>query len=542
MKNKENLFKWLGLLVSSMALAIIIIDTTVLNVSLQEIIKDLKTDLQTMQWIITIYSLVLAALTITGGRLGDLFGRKKMFVFGAALFGVGSFIASISTSAGMLLVGWSLVEGIGAALMLPATASLVVSNFQGKERAIAFGVWGGIAGAASAFGPLLGGWLTSNVSWHWAFRINVVIVLLVLVGSVVIKESFDRKEAHTLDVFGAILSSLSMTAIVYGIIESTTYGWFYAKKLWSIANVEVSFGGLSITAVSILIGLFFLLAFLLWEKRIKKQGRTPLISLSIFRNKQFVAGILVTSIMALGQAGIIFSIPVFLQSVVGLNAFETGKSLLPLSLSTLVVAPLSGVLRKKIATRDLIQFGLLFSIFGIFVLRNQISATTTPSDFIAGLLLLGIGMGLTSSQIANVTLSAVDPNIAGEASGINNTTRQLGSSFGSALIGAVFLGTITLTFLNGVKTAADIPDQFRGAIVEQIETSGVNYSSFNSKENSNSPFASKLKTISQVAISEASKKVLVMTLAFNSIALITTGLLPREMSEKRDKVSGISVH
>lgn len=532
----SSLRKWLGLLVTSFALAIIIIDTTVLNVSLRDIMRDLNTDLQMMQWIITVYSLVLAALTITGGRLGDLFGRKRMFVLGAFLFGVGSFIASISTSPAMLLFGWSIVEGIGAALMMPATASMLVATFHDKERAIAFGVWGGVAGAASAFGPLFGGYLTSNYSWHWAFRINVGIVLLVMIGSVLIKESIDKKEAHTLDIMGSILSALSMAAIVYGIVESSTHGWWEAKKIWTIGEFAINFGKYSITPVAIGLGLALLILFIFWEYYVKARGKTPLVSLRIFKNRQFVAGILVTSLMALGQAGIIFALPVYFQTVRTLSAFETGKMLLPLSLSLLVVAPLSGLLRKKVKTRDLIQAGLLISVVGVYLISRTLSITANPADFWLGLVVLGVGMGLTSSQIANVTLSAVDPNIAGEASGINNTTRQLGSSLGSALIGAVFIATIAASVTTGIYGSKVIPVQLKNTLTEQLETKNVGQSDISSQSAfANQAVGAELMVIKNQATVDGSKKGLLYTMYFTFAGLAVSFLLPREMRERDGK-------
>src|SRR5258706_2987479 len=180
-KAELSRFQKIGtLVILSLALAIIIIDSSVLNVSISKLIQDLNTDIQSIQWVISSYSLVIAALTITGGRLGDLFGRKKMFMAGAVIFAIGSLISSLSPNIGTLLFGWSIIEGIGAALMMPATASLLVTTFKGRERAMAFGIWGGIAAAASAFGPIVGGYLTTYVSWHWAFRINVFIVILLL--------------------------------------------------------------------------------------------------------------------------------------------------------------------------------------------------------------------------------------------------------------------------------------------------------------------------------------------------------------------------
>ncbi|MCC7304332.1 MFS transporter [bacterium] len=538
-EKKNTLRKWLGLVVTSMALAIIIIDTTVLNVSLRDIMRDLGTDLQTMQWVITIYSLVLAALTITGGRLGDLFGRKRMFMLGALLFGIGSFIASISINANMLLFGWSIVEGIGAALMMPATASMVISTFQGKERAIAFGVWGGVAGAASAFGPLLGGYLTATVSWHWAFRINVLVVALVLLGSVVITESIDKKERHTLDIVGSLLSALSMAMIVFGIVESSTYGWWIAKKDWII-----SFGELSITPVAIFVGMVLLALFIIWERRMMAERKTPLVSLDIFKNKQFVAGILVTSILSLGQAGIIFALPVFFQSVRSLDAFKTGQSLLPMSISILVIAPLSGLLRKRVATRDLVQIGLLTSALGAYLVYSNLDVSANPSDFTWALVALGAGMGLTMSQISNVTLSAIDPNMAGEASGINNTIRQLGSSLGSALIGAVFLATISTTMITRINSSEIIPAAMKPVVIQQVETNN-GQSLFGGSAEKNPVFTAvitEVVSIKNKSTVDGGKKSLLYTVAFTLGSVLVSFILPREMKEKSGSVTHVATH
>ena len=209
---KTGFLKWLPMIILSAALMIIIIDTTVLNVSIRNIVTDIGTNIQGIQWVITGYALTLAALTITGGRLGDLFGRKKMFMLGAVIFAIGSFITSISHSLGMILAGEAVIEGIGAALMMPATASLLVSNYKGRDRAIAFGIWGGIAGAASAIGPVLGGYLTTNFSWRWAFRLNIFVAFVLLIGSLFIAESLDRAEERKLDFGGVLLSAGGLLA------------------------------------------------------------------------------------------------------------------------------------------------------------------------------------------------------------------------------------------------------------------------------------------------------------------------------------------
>ena len=465
----ESFFhKWGSLLVLSLALAIILIDATLLNVSLKAIIGDLHTDIQKVQWVITAYSLTLAALTITGGRLGDLFGRKRMFMFGAVLFGVGSFIASISTSVPMLIVGESIVEGIGAALMMPATASLLVSKFRGRDRAIAFGVWGGVAGASTAIGPLLGGWLTTNFSWRWGFRINLFVVAVLLIGSVLIDECFDVEEKPTLDILGVLLSSLGLFSLVFGVIESSTYGWWKATAPFSEFGLSWQLGGYSITPIAIAVGLVLLAAFLLWERHVERAGRTPLVSLELFSNRQFMSGALTTGVIAMGQAGLIFSIPVFLQAVRGADAFHAGLALVPSSIAAFFAAPAAAFLTHRIPAKRLIQFGLLLNVISYALLRQTLNVNSTPADLIVGLVIQGTGLGIVLAQINNLTLSAVSVQQAGEASGVNNTFRQLGSTLGTAVIGALLISTIGAGLVTGLQASAAIPAQYKAQITSLV--------------------------------------------------------------------------
>lgn len=467
--------KWGVLVVLSLALAVIILDTTILNVALSAIIRDLKTDIQSIQWVITAYSLIMAALTITGGRLGDIFGRKKMFMFGALLFAVGSFIASISTSVPMLISGESIIEGIGAALMMPATASLLMANFQGRERVIAFGVWGGIAGAAAALGPILGGYLTTHYDWRWGFRVNLFVVTALLIGSMIIPESHDTQEKPELDLLGVGLSASGLLSLVFGIIEASRYGWWHAKEIFTVRAHEFAMPwGLSVVPFFMLLGLLILAVFVWWENRREAADHTPLVSMKLFQNRQFTSGILTTSVMSLGQTGLIFALPVFLQSVRGLNAFDTGLALLPMSLALLIVAPLSAAVSKKISAKFLISFGLILNVFAYVVLYRTLGVDTTRVDLIPGLALFGVGMGLVMSQINNLTLSAVSVQQAGEASGVNNTLRQVGSTLGSAIIGTILIGTLGTSLGDGVRASTIIPDAMKPTLVQAVSNQSSN--------------------------------------------------------------------
>lgn len=475
--NVSGLRKWAPLIVLSLALAIIVLDTTILNVSLRTIIGDLHTDIQSIQWVITAYSLMLAAFTITGGRLGDLFGRKRMFVVGAIIFAVGSFITSISKSVGVMILGEAIIEGIGATLMLPATASLLVSNYKGRDRQIGFGVWGGIAAASAAFGPVFGGWLTTAYSWRWAFRINVVVAAILVVSSVVIKEYMDREHKPSIDFVGVILSALGMLSMVFGFIKAEDYGWWKSKQDLVIASHAYHLGGISATPIFVAIGLVILTLFMVWEFRVQKSGKTPLVSPKIFKNTQFSIGAAIMAIIMLGLAGISFTLPVFFQAVKSLDALHTGLAMLPMSLTLLVSAPLSAYLAKYLSPKILIQAGLVLTAIGFFVLSRTFNADGSQWHIMPGLIIFGLGMGSIFSQGNNITLSAVPVQESGEASGISNTLRQLGSTLGSAILGAVLISTISTHMATGINASQIIPENAKAAINNSLvkESSNIEF-------------------------------------------------------------------
>ncbi len=546
---KESFFKkWGPVFVLSLALAIILIDATLLNVSLGVIIKSLKTDIQSLQWVITAYSLTIAALTITGGRLGDLFGRKKMFIIGAALFAVGSFIASISTNVGMMIIGESIIEGIGAALMMPATASILVSKYKGRDRGIAFGIWGGVAGAATAVGPLLGGYLTTKFEWQWGFRINVVIALILIIGSVVIKEYREKVEKPSLDFVGVILSSTGMLALVYGIIEASTYGWWLAKTPFIAFGQTYGLWGYSITPFAIFIGALILSLFMMWEKRIERLGKTPLVSLHLFSNKQYVSSVTTTALFSLVQAGLIFSVPVFLQAVRGATPFETGLAMLPLSIMAFITAPIAGYLSHKIPPKVLVQIGLASFLVGYGVLYLVLNVNTVASDMVIPFGIMGLGMGMMMSSISNLALSAVSPEQSGEASGVNNTLRQIGSTLGTAVIGAVMLTTVSTSLTAGINSSTVIPSGLKQTIskVASAQTSNVEFGSGVQLPTS---MPAEIKTeintkIKPVAITDGNKQSLAYAISFGIVALISTIWLPsgthvefeKNLADKKSKI------
>jgi len=456
--------KWFPLTVLSLALCIIIIDTTLLNVSITVLEKELHTTLEGIQWVIAAYTLTLASLLITGGRLGDIFGRKKMFILGACVFALGSLLASLSNNLSTMIIGESIIEGIGAAMMMPATTSLILSNYHGHDRAIAFGMWGGIAAAAGAIGPILGGFLTTFYSWRWGFRINIVVALFLVIGSRWIKEASAPVKQRKLDVLGVFLSALGMFTLVFSIIKASDYGWIFAKK--SIPYWQNIAGPISIIPLTLTLGISIILLFI-WVQwnREHVQKKVPLISLKMFTIPSFSLGLLVTLLMGLVQAIVIFAIPVFLQSVCKLNAMATGLALLPLPLAIFFMSSLSGFLTTRYRPKTIVSTGLALCAAGLFLLGFSFTATALPHDFWVALSVYGVGAGMVMAQINTILLSAVPASVSGEASGINSTTRQVGSSFGFAIVGSIILTVFSYSFTKDIENNTSIPSYFVSSIL-----------------------------------------------------------------------------
>ncbi len=521
--------KWLPLTVMGLAVLIIVIDTTLLNVSLGTIIRELHTNIQSMQWVIAAYALTLAALTIVGGRLGDLFGRKKMFMLGATIFAIGSFIASASHSVGYLLAGESIIEGIGAALMMPASASLLITTYRNRERALALGLWGAMAAAGSAIGPILGGYLTTHYSWRWGFRINVGIALLLIAGSVIINESKDTRHKISLDWVGVFLSSGGLLAGVFAIIEGGSYGW------WKHMSGP-TFGGLSAIPLAFMLSVGLLCLFVWWEDFVLKRGRRPLVDMKIFANKQFTSGSLTLASQVIGMTGIIFAMPVFLQGVRGLDALHTGYALLPMSIALLIMAPLGGFLSGKIGTpKHIVQVGLITTLFGIIVLRYSLSISTTVSDLILPLSFYGAGMGLCFSQLTNITLSSVPVEEVGEASGLNNTIRQVASSLGAAIIGTVLLTGLANNLKSSVSTSPVLPADMRVHISQEVaaQSSAVEFGvPIHSSAQLTAEQRTEIKKLSNQSTVDANRNVFLVAMLSPLLAFVFSTQLPKDKSVK----------
>jgi hypothetical protein len=355
------------------------------------------------------------------------------------------------------------------------------------------------------------------------------VAIVLLLGSLIIAESRDRSEKRELDFAGVFLSAFGLLAFVYGVIESATYGWWHAKQAFSFFGHTLPFG-LSPTPYGLLVGVLLLAAFCWWQINAENHGHTPLVSMHLFRNTQFTSGVTVITFLSLGMVGLIFAIPVFLQSVRNLDALHTGLALAPMSLTMLIVAPGSAFLSKHITPKRLIQFGLFTASLAGLVMYSAITPDATPANFVPGMILFGMGMGLVMAQASNLTLSAVSVEQAGEASGVNNTLRQVGSSFGSAIIGAVLLATMASSLATGIDNSQVIPAAVKPQIAQAVAAQSANVELGGVSSESQSALSpeiqGELKTIVNQASSDGSRKAILFTSFFVGLGFLASFLLP----------------
>ena len=450
--------RWVALVVLSSSLFIIVLDNTILNVAVPTIVREFHTNVSSLQWVISGYSLVFASLLISFGRLGDIFGRRRLFFAGAAMFAVGSLIASLSHSVVQLLLGESLLEGIGAAAMLPATLSIISATFQGRERGRAFAVWGAVAGGAGALGPFLGGVLTTNYSWRWAFRINVLVApLAILAGLRFVRDSRDER-AKGIDAPGVVVVTVGLLALVFGIIEASRYGWWTA-----ISRTRIL--GLSPVPWSLLIAAVMLIGFVVLERRRAGGGLPVVFDFGDLVHRGFRYGLVNTIVLAMGEFGAFFVIPIFLQAGLHFTAIKTGTWLLPAGGAVLVGARVAGLLSARYGPKYVITAGLALEALGIGLYAAAFSSTTTLWSLLPGLIAHGVGIGFATSQLTSVVLSDIPPAKAGSASGAAGMVRQVGTSLGIALIGAVFATRSASSIRSGLRSIPGLAGQAADAVV-----------------------------------------------------------------------------
>jgi MFS family permease len=461
--------KWLPMLILASAQFVMVLDSSVMNVAISQIVEDLDTSIQGVQTAITLYTLVMAAFMLLGAKLGDILGRNRAFAIGLAIYGVGSLTTALSPSLAVLLVGWSGVEGLGAVLVIPAIAALTAASYEGRARALAYALLGGIAAVAVAAGPLIGGWVTTEFSWRYVFAGETVVVIAILLLRGQIARAPVSERRPRLDVVGVALSSSGLGLLVFAILRSSVWGFVQPRTPPTISGTEVTPLGFSPVPFMVLGGLALLWAFAEWEQRCARTGRDQLLDTTLLRTAQLRAGLSTLLGQQLVLMGTFFVIPVYLQVVLGLDAFETGKRLLPLSVAMLVFALLGPRIAARRSPRIVAQLGLVAVSLGAIVLLATLDVELNDTGFKVALALVGAGAGLLASQLGNVIMSSVAPTKTSEGGGLQGTAQNLGSSLGTAIIGAVLLASLATGFSERIADNSSVPAAAREAIVAKAD-------------------------------------------------------------------------
>jgi EmrB/QacA subfamily drug resistance transporter len=462
--------RWLPMLFIGLGISMVIMDATIVNVSLPSIIRDLEIGSIDAEWINAIYSLVFAALLIIAGRLGDRVGRRLVFMLGAVVFGVASIVAA-RTGSGEALIAARALQGVGGAMMSPTSLSLVNATYTGRSRIVAFAIYGSIIGGMAAVGPLLGGYLTEAHSWRWAFYINVPIAIVIVIGSLMfVRESKDEHIAAGLDVVGAVLSALGIGLFVFALIEGRNYGWIIAENDIQLAGLDWPAGSVSPVALAFVLSVACLVALYVVEVRRTAAGKSALIDFALFRIATFGFGSLAALIVSLGEFGILFSLPLFMQSVLGFSAFQAGAVLATLALGSFLAGPTAASLAARRSQRFVARLGLALEIVAIAGIGITISTTITWWALSFWLIIYGVGVGYASAQLTGLILADVPIRQSGQASGTQSTARQVGSALGTAVLGTILfvsLAAYTDSNLAAVPGLDDAKRQQIGTAVEQ---------------------------------------------------------------------------
>jgi EmrB/QacA subfamily drug resistance transporter len=447
---------WAVLIVVSLGFFMTLLDLTIVNIAIPNMITKLHASLDDVLWVINAYALVLAVLVITAGRLGDLFGPRILFVTGIAVFTVASAACGLAPSPGWL-IGFRSVQGLGAALLMPQTLTIITNTFPPERRGAAFGVWGAVAGVATIAGPTLGGLLVTAFDWRWIFFVNLPFGVIALVATFIIIPDLRLGRRHRIDVPGVLLASGALLAICYGLVEGQNYNWGTITSFISIPLV-------------LSVGVVLLVAFLVLQRL--TQDKEPLVPFALFRDRNYTVVNWVSGVLSIGMTGIFLPFTIYLQSVLGFSALKAGLTMAPASLISMFVAPVAGRMTDRIGGKYILMTGLTLFAGGMGWVALIARPSSTWQVFLPALVVAGVGMGCTFAPMVTTAMRNIDPRMAGAASGVLNTVRQTGLVVGTAAVGALLQNRLvsSLTTQATTRTAA-LPAQIRGPFIAAIHKS-----------------------------------------------------------------------
>jgi EmrB/QacA subfamily drug resistance transporter len=450
---------WAVLIVVSLGFFMTLLDLTIVNIAIPNLITKLHASLDDVLWVINAYALVLAVLVITAGRLGDLIGPRIMFTSGIAVFTVASAACGLAQSPGWL-IAFRAVQGLGAAMLMPQTLTIITNTFPPERRGAAFGVWGAVAGVATIAGPTLGGLLVTAFDWRWIFFVNLPIGVIVLAITPVIIPDLRPGRRHRIDIPGVLLASAGLLAICYGLVEGQKYNW---GKITGIISIPLV----------IALGVLLLIAFFVVQ--MLTQEREPLVPFKLFRDRNYSVVNWVSLVLSVGMMGIFLPLTIYFQSVLGFSALKAGLTMAPASLMSMFVAPVAGRMADKIGGKFILMSGLTLFGAGMGWLALIAHPGSSWPTFVAPLIVAGFGMGCIFAPMVTVAMRNIEPRMAGAASGVLNTVRQVGQVIGTAAVGALLQNRLVSSIADQAATrSAVLPSQVRSRFVTGIDNSAKN--------------------------------------------------------------------
>jgi EmrB/QacA subfamily drug resistance transporter len=527
----ESRARWWGLVVISLGVSLIIVDTTIVNVAIPSIINDLGITGTQAQWVQEIYTLIFGALLLVSGGFADQYGRRRVFALGAVVFGAASVLAAMATSGSLLILARA-VQGIGGAMMLPTSLSLLNANFRGRDRGIAFGIWGATIGGTAALGPLLGGWLTTDFSWRWAFGINIPLCLVVIIGLyALVPESKNLQRPKGVDWLGAVLSALGIGGIVFGLIEGRNYGWLTSAETFTVADWTWPWT-LSPVAVAFLLGFAALVIFVVVEAKRNRAGRVAMLDLSLFSIPSFRNGNLAAAIVSLGEFGILFALPLWFQNVLGYTAFQTGLVLVALASGSFLASGLGAAIGARRSPVFIVRAGIALEIVGVAGLGLLLRPDSTWAIAVPLLFVYGVGVGFATAQLTGVVLADVPVARSGQGSGTQSTARQIGSAFGIAILGTVLFATLESQLSTGLEKL-QLPDGQRTALVTAVKDSAGGTIPALAADPRTAPVADAART----ALTDATRAAALTAAGFLALGLAASTSLGRRTSIAKEEPS-----
>ena len=462
--------RWWGLSVLALGLSMIVLDGTIVGVALPRIIEDLQLTLTDAQWVNSLYAMVFAALLLTVGRLGDRYGRRNLFVLGVVVFVLGSITAARAQGAESLIASRAL-QGVGGAMVLPSTLSSVNATFRGKDRAVAFGIWGAVMAGMAAVGPLLGGWLTTSYDWRWIFLVNIPVGALVIVGAfLVVPQTRDGVQARGLDVDGLLTSGIGLGLIVFALIEGTSLGWWTPKADLTVFGVTwPASAPISPVPVAFAVGVLFLGLFVLWERHRARVRRDAILDLTLFSIPTFSWGNVTALTVAAGEFGLLFVLPLYLVNVLGLSILHAGFVLAALAVGAFVSGAQARHLAARMRPSSVVILGLVLELVGALVTALLIGPSMPGWLVALPLVVYGLGVGLASAQLTSTILVDVPTQRSGTASATQSTARQLGSAAGSAIAGTALAVALTHHLPERLAQIPGLP----GGVTDRLVTATV---------------------------------------------------------------------